>query len=148
MNGPRHILLVDDEAGLRFSVGLALRMAGFKVSEAADGKDALDTLIRCRDEGTPVDLVVTDLRMPNLSGIELVSALRQHEVQVHIFVISGSCDESVVNELAGAGGVEHMERPFLPEELIGRIVGILGKEGGVKGNLSTNTPTGISNGYG
>src|SRR5512134_3658859 len=112
MNGPKHILLADDESGARFSAGLALRIAGFKVSEAADGKHALDTLIRCRDEGTPVDLVVTDLRMPNLSGIEFLSALRRHEVRVPVFVISSYCDESTLGELAVAGCDEYMERPF------------------------------------
>ena len=126
MNGPKHILLADDESGARFSAGLALRMAGFKVSEAADGKDALETLIRCRDEGTPVDLVVTDLRMPNLSGLELVSAMRQHKVQVPVLVISGFFDESVLHELSRAGCEEYMEKPFQLEELVRRVEGFLG----------------------
>ena len=126
MNGRRHILLADDEAGLRFSTGLALRMAGFKVSEAADGKIALDMLIRSREEGTPVDLVVTDLRMPDLSGIELISAMRQHQLHVPIFVISGYLDESVLRELSRAGCEEYMEKPFQLEELVRRVEGFLG----------------------
>ena len=125
MNGRKHILLVDDEEGLRFSAGLALRMAGYRISEAADGKDALDTLIRCRDEGTPVDLVVTDLRMPHVSGVELISAMVENEVHAPVFVISGEGDEPALREMADAGCVEYMERPFRPEELVRRIEGIL-----------------------
>ena len=62
------ILLADDEPGFRFSAGLALRIAGYRVSEAADGLDALDGLVRFKVEGIPVHLLVTDLRMPNLDG--------------------------------------------------------------------------------
>lgn len=125
MNGRRHILLADDEAGFRFSAGLALRMAGFKVSEAADGKAALDTLIRFRDEGVPVDMVISDVRMPDLSGVELVSAMLQHKVQVPVFVISGYFDESVLSELSLAGCAGYMEKPFQLEELVRRVEGIL-----------------------
>lgn len=127
MYGRRHILLVDDEAGLRFSAGLALRMVGFRVTETADGKDALDTLIRFQEEGIPVDLVITDLRMPNLSGVELVSAMRQNQVHVPVFVISGYCDDSARRELALAGCGECMEKPFQLEELVHRVGELLGR---------------------
>jgi CheY-like chemotaxis protein len=120
-----HILLADDEGAFRFSAGLALRMAGYRVSEAADGMVALDELIRLRDEGTPVDLLVTDLRMPNLSGAELVDALRRHEVPIPVFVVSGHCDESALRELALAGAVECLEKPFLPSELVQRVERVL-----------------------
>jgi DNA-binding response OmpR family regulator len=128
MNGRKHILLADDEAGLLFSAGLALRMAGFKVSEAADGKAALDTLLRSVDQGAPVDLLVTDLRMPKLSGAELVSTIRQRKMDVAVFVVSGYFDESVLRELSLAGCEEYMEKPFQLEELVRRVEGILGRK--------------------
>lgn len=121
MTRTKHILLADDEAAFRFSAGLALRMAGYRVSEAQDGLDALYGLIRHRNEGTPVDLLVTDLRMPNLTGAELVGALKRHDVPVPVFVVSGYCDPKAVQELALAGCVEYMEKPFQPSELVQRI---------------------------
>lgn len=117
----KHILLADDEAAFRFSASLALRIAGYRVSEAEDGVDALDGLIRLKDEGSPVDLLVTDLRMPNLNGAELVDALKRHDVPVQVFVVSGYCDSRALRELAAAGCVEHMEKPFRPSELVHRI---------------------------
>jgi CheY-like chemotaxis protein len=117
----KHILLADDEAAFRFSASLALRIAGFRVSEAADGMDALDGLIRLKEEGIPVDLLVTDLRMPNLSGTELVEALSRHDVPVLVFVVSGYCDPRALRELALAGCVQYMEKPFRPSELVHRI---------------------------
>ena len=121
MPGRKHILLADDEAGFRYSAVLALRMAGYRVSEAADGLDALDELIRLKEEGSPVDLLVTDLRMPNLDGAELVDALKRHEVPVPVFVVSGCFDPESLRELSVFGCVEYMEKPFQPSELVHRI---------------------------
>ena len=121
MTGRKHILLADDEAAFRFSAVLALRMAGYRVSEAADGLDALDGLVRLKDEGTPVHLLVTDLRMPNLDGAELLDALKRHEVPVPVFVVSGCFDPESLRQLEEAGCVEYMEKPFQPTELVRRI---------------------------
>lgn len=117
----KHILVAEDEAAFRFSASLALRMAGYRVTGAKDGMDALEELIRLKEEGTPVDLLVTDLRMPNLDGAELVDALKRHDVPVPVFVVSGNCDPEALRELAAAGCVEYMEKPFQPSELVHRI---------------------------
>lgn len=117
----KHILLADDEPEFLFSAGLALRIEGYRVTEAGDGMEALDKLIRLKEKGTPVDLLVTDLRMPNLSGAELVDILRCHDVPVPVFVVSGFGDPEVLRKLAAAGCVEYMEKPFQPSELVERI---------------------------
>ncbi|HEX9204904.1 MAG TPA: response regulator [Candidatus Deferrimicrobiaceae bacterium] len=127
MTGRKHILLADDEPGFRFSAGLALRMAGYRVSEAMDGLDALDGLVRFKDEGTPIDLLVTDLRMPNLDGAELVELLKRNDVPVPVFVVSGCLDPEALRGLSLSGCVEYMEKPFQPAELVGRIDTIFGK---------------------
>jgi CheY-like chemotaxis protein len=126
MNGRKHILLADDEAEFRFSASLALRIAGYRVTEAEDGVNALDGLIRLRGEGDPVDLVVTDMRMPNLSGAELVHALRRHDIPVPVFLVSGCSDPQVLRELSATGCVEYMEKPFQPAKLVERIGNIFG----------------------
>ena len=114
----KHILLAEDEAAFRFSASLALRMAGYRVTGAKDGMDALEELIRLKEEGTPVDLLVTDLRMPNLSGAELVAAMRRHDILVPFFVITGYGDPQALRELVLAGCVGQIEKPLLPDELV------------------------------
>ena len=64
------IMTVDDSASVRQMVSLTLKDAGYAVIEACDGKDALAKL------SGPVDMIVTDLNMPNMNGIELIRAVR------------------------------------------------------------------------
>ena len=73
------IMTVDDSASVRQMVGFTLRDAGYEVLEASDGRDALNKL-----SGKTVQMVITDLNMPNLDGIGLIRALRgQAGLQIH-----------------------------------------------------------------
>jgi len=123
--GRKSILIVDDEASFRFSAGVALRRNGYRVTEAGDGKQALAAVLESRRRGDPFDLVVTDIRMPELSGIELIDALKEHGVSVPICAITCFGDEALVAELSGKGCREYLEKPFPPEELVTWIGTIL-----------------------
>ena len=122
---PPRILLVDDEEGFRFAAGVALRRAGYRVEEAADGKEALRKILSARDAGYPFHLVVTDIRMPVMSGIDLIGALREHGVGTPLCAITCFGDRALVSELAGKGCTEYLEKPFEPEDLVQRIRSIL-----------------------
>jgi len=121
-----HILIVDDEEGFRFGAVVALRRAGFRVSEAGDGGEALQRILSARDAGDPVRLVVTDIRMPVMSGIELIDALRERGVDAALCAITCFGDGDLVSRLAAKGCTEYIEKPFAPAELVGRIRSILG----------------------
>ena len=122
---PPRILLVDDEEGFRFAAGVALRRAGYRVEEATDGKKALRMILSARDAGDPFRLVVTDIRMPVMSGIDLIGAIREHGVGTALCAITCFGDRALVSELAGKGCTEYLEKPFEPEDLIQRIRSIL-----------------------
>jgi two-component system cell cycle sensor histidine kinase/response regulator CckA len=83
----RRILVVDDEADLRGLVARAFRDRGYEVVEAADGLSGLDV---ARSTSVPFDLVVTNSRMPHLSGPQLVECLRQLSPDLPIIHLSGS----------------------------------------------------------
>jgi len=68
---PKRVMTVDDSRTMREMVSLTLRKAGFEVTEAEDGRQALSML-----KAAPVDVVITDLNMPNMDGVALISALR------------------------------------------------------------------------
>ena len=125
-----HVLIVDDEDGFRFGAVVALRRAGYRVSEAGNGGEALEMVLSARDAGDPVRLVVTDVRMPVMSGIELIDALRKRGVDAALCAITCFGDQALVSELVGKGCPDYLEKPFSPVELLDRIRSILGEPPG------------------
>lgn len=110
------ILVIEDEPQMRLLVARALRSAGHDVSEAGDGAEGLRKF-----RATPAELVVTDLFMPEIEGIETLRELRQLAPHVRIIVMSGGSASATHLFLGmavklGADGM--LEKPFLPSALV------------------------------
>ncbi len=108
------IMTVDDSASVRQMVSLTLKDAGYSVIEACDGKDALAKL------AGPVDMIVTDLNMPNMDGIEFIRAVRANAtyrfVPVVMLTTESQADKKEQGKAAGATG--WIVKPFKPEQLL------------------------------
>jgi two-component system chemotaxis response regulator CheY len=108
-------MAVDDSKTMRDMVGFTLRKAGFDVIEAEDGQRALAVL-----EKSPVDLVITDVNMPNMDGITLVGRLRGlpafRSTPILILTTEGGEDKKAQGRAAGATG--WIVKPFEPEKLL------------------------------
>ncbi len=126
MTKRKHVLLVDDEPDFRFSATVALKRAGYEVSEAEDGLEALLKIVEARDTGEMYSMLLTDIRMPVMSGLTLLDALHRLRIRLPVITISNSGDEAMFEELAGKGCTEHMQKPFNPAELVTRIDTFLG----------------------
>lgn len=124
----RHILIADDEPGLRRSLLLVLSEAGYEVTLAEDGQAALDKILAAREEGELPDLLVTDIQMPNMSGLELIDELARREIALPSLVITGYGDKETVVELLRKGCKDFIDKPFGPEEALGRVEEVLAKE--------------------
>ncbi|MFI5356407.1 MAG: response regulator [Opitutales bacterium] len=122
------ILLVDDEKDIRDIAGLLLESAGYKVCCAADGRAALLAL----DE-QPFDLVITDMLMPEMDGVELMAAIRRQNPDQRIIAMSGggrAPKESYLKIGHLCGAHELLSKPFNREQLL-RVVESCGvKPGG------------------
>ena len=116
------ILAVDDSASVRQMVGFTLRDAGYAVVEAVDGADALAKL------DPAVRLVITDLNMPRLDGIELVKRIRSGVCSkyVPIVLLTTESQESKKQEARAAGATGWIVKPFRPEQLLGVVKRVLG----------------------
>lgn len=116
----KRILLVDDVAAVRLSIRAALEAVGYQVLEAADGKEALDLL-----SNESVDLIVTDLWMPNLDGVELLKRLRAANVAIKVIAISGGGVRKPIDVSAalaqtwGADAV--LYKPFDNDDLVNEV---------------------------
>ena len=116
--GAGSVLVVDDEDGVRGLVSFALRRAGFDVTEASNGQEALD-IVRT----TPVDMVVLDMGMPEMSGTYVVQALRAQPetATLPVLLMTGSGDEMSVIEGLAAGADDFLLKPVRLDELVARI---------------------------
>ncbi|MEC9291400.1 MAG: response regulator [Pseudomonadota bacterium] len=116
------ILAVDDSASIRQMVGFTLKQAGYTVVDAEDGVDGLN-----KAKGTKADLIITDLNMPNMNGIELIKALRQESDYkfTPILMLTTESDDSKKAEGKNAGATGWIVKPFNPEQLIKVIERVL-----------------------
>lgn len=113
------ILLVDDEPGIIEIVGAYLRKEGFTVRTAATGQRALDAVAT-----QPPDLVVLDLRLPDMPGEEVCSRLRTTSAVPILMLTAKSAEEDRVRGLA-LGADDYLVKPFSPRELVARVRAIL-----------------------
>ena len=118
LNRPRPtILLVDDNELVRDVLGRMLTREGYEVLLADDGHDALAVIDRLRH---PVDLLITDVRMPAMGGRELVAALADRHVARHLLFITGDPSGEVLE------GVSVLRKPFPRTALLARVRELLG----------------------
>jgi len=113
------VLLVDDDPSLREVVRYALTRAGFRVREASDGREALLAFRRSEP-----DLMVLDISMPELDGLEVCREIRKHS-QVPILFLSSRGEE--LDRVLGLelGGDDYVTKPFSPRELVSRVKAVL-----------------------
>lgn len=115
----KHILVADDDAHICDVISFALEKAEMRVTIANDGKQALDAFRR-----QPADLIVLDINMPEMDGLEVCRELRKLS-EVPILFLSSRDDE--IDRILGLeiGGDDYVTKPFSPRELVARINAIL-----------------------
>jgi EAL domain-containing protein (putative c-di-GMP-specific phosphodiesterase class I) len=106
------ILVVDDDSDVRQAVGLALTSTGYDTCSAANGRDAAD-LIR----GVPFDAVITDIRMPDMNGIDLLRVLRNNDEDLPVILMTGCPEIATAAEAVSLRAFAYLEKPFELSEL-------------------------------
>lgn len=120
------ILVVDDDQAVRDALRRALTMQGYSVEAAADGQEALDRLAR---NGSPIDLLVVDVLMPRLDGIEVTRRLRAEGSVLPILMLTARDQVSDRVEGLEAGADDYLVKPFALEELVARVRALLRRLG-------------------
>jgi two-component system, OmpR family, KDP operon response regulator KdpE len=115
MNQQQRILVVDDEPQLTRVLRRSLLSHGYEVQVASDGDEALTTFNAWKP-----DVVITDLAMPNMSGLELCRRLRARS-SVPVIVLSAKGEERVKVEALDAGADDYVTKPFGMDELLARV---------------------------
>jgi DNA-binding response OmpR family regulator len=118
VGGRETVLLVEDEAEVRRMAARSLRAEGYTVLEAADGQEALRMI---SDRSSEVALVLTDLAMPRLGGLDLSAELARIAPRVPVLFMTGYTSSEAMRRGALRRGYPLIEKPFTPEELATRV---------------------------
>jgi len=129
MNGPKdfsgrgHILLIEDEDGVRGIAASLLRSRGYEVDEACDGEEALEIL-----EGNPqgYDLVISDVVMPGMDGPTLIREAKELLGDARVIFISGYAERDIAKQLDDDREVSFLPKPFTVRQLADRVKAELG----------------------
>jgi len=106
------ILVVDDEKNIRMTISYALEPAGYEVDTAANGEEALEQL-----EGKRHDLILLDLRMPGMDGIEVLRRVVEHYPHTRVAIITAHGTVTNAVEAMKLGAIDFIQKPFTPQEI-------------------------------
>ena len=116
------ILIVDDAAFMRMMVKDALSKGGYTdVAEAVDGAEAVEKYKELHP-----DLVIMDITMPNMDGLEALKAIKQENPDSQVVMCSAMGQESMVIEAIKSGAKDFIEKPFKPERILSTVSNIIG----------------------
>lgn len=118
------VLVADDDPDIRALVTIKLKRSGFDVVDVGDGQAALDG-VRER----PPDLVIVDLMMPKMSGIEVCQALRADPAttDIPVIMLTARAQESDVARGFAQGADDYIIKPFSPRELVRRVQAVMAR---------------------
>ena len=133
---PTRVLLVEDDDELRAFLGSALRSDGYDVVEAGDGVEALGEiatgLLRPGDPRPP-DIVISDIRMPGKTGLEVLAGLRRADWATPVILITGFGDRHTLAEAHRLGAAAVFDKPFDVDELRAALMDLRRERQGVRG---------------
>lgn len=116
MNPSPRVLLVDDEERFRMTTGRLLGVRGFDAVPVGSAKEALDELWK-----SDYDVVVLDVRMPGMNGIEALAEIKRIRPEVEVIILTGHASVDVAVEIMRLGGYEYLLKPCPIDELVDKI---------------------------
>ena len=124
LTGHERILLVEDEDTVRSFSARALRTTGYEVFEADSGEQALEVL---DDIDNQIDLMISDVVMPEMDGPTLLTKVRQRLPELKVIFVSGYAEESVRQDIADDQSVEFLAKPYSLDQINSKVKDVLGK---------------------
>ena len=111
------VLVVDDEDSIRSLLRMTLTQGGYDVEEAEDGGKAVEVL-NSGDNPLMVDVIICDIRMPRINGVEAIAYFRAQYPSLPVIVLTGYHDEQLASSLRKQGVVECLEKPAEREQIL------------------------------
>ena len=126
------VLVVDDEANFRKLMQMMLTKGGYEVLEAENGAEALETL-RANKNQEPVDVIICDIRMPQVDGVEAVAVFRQEFPSIPVVVLTGFPDIVMAHSFLEQGVSDYRAKPIEREKLLAVVANAMKHRIALKG---------------
>ncbi|MDP2862170.1 MAG: response regulator [Desulfobacterales bacterium] len=123
-----NVLIVDDSSSMRAVIKRIIKVSGFNVGEyfeAGDGREALELL-----SNKWVDIVLSDINMPNMNGLELIAEMKKNELlsSIPVVMVTTEGSEKIVEESIRLGASKYIKKPFFPEDIKNMLRSLMGEE--------------------
>ncbi len=128
LSSPAHILVVDDEPEILESlIDYLTKKTDYTISQAENGRDAIQFLEQCVGDGVEIDLVLLDMRMPIMSGLQVLAWIREHQVlqYMRVVLLTAAAGSNEKVDALAAGADDYITKPYYPQELLARVQTIL-----------------------
>lgn len=120
-----NILIVDDSSTMRKIISRSLRQAGLPVDDILEAGDGIEGINALQSSGKTVNLILSDINMPNMDGLEFVKAVRANGYTMPIVMITTEGGEDVIAEALASGAKDSIKKPFTPEQLSEKLGALL-----------------------
>ncbi len=118
-----NVLIVDDSSTMRKIISRSLRQAGLPVDDIYEAGDGIEGLSALGDK--KVDLILSDINMPNMDGLEFIKQVRANGNSVPIVMITTEGGEDIIKEALSSGASASIKKPFTPDQLNEKLGGLL-----------------------
>ena len=115
-----NILVIDDEESLRHTLGRVLRQAGYEVTTAGEGNEALRLVNSGYENTSPYDVVYLDIRLPGMDGLQVLKEIRQRDAHLPVILLTAFGSLKTALEALRLGATDYLMKPLDPEVLVAR----------------------------
>jgi DNA-binding response OmpR family regulator len=115
-----NILVIDDEESLRHTLGRVLRQAGYEVTTAGEGPEALRLVNAGYENASPYDVVYLDIRLPGMDGLQVLKEIRQRNAHMPVILLTAFGSLTTALEALRLGATDYLIKPIDPEVLVAR----------------------------
>ncbi|OGJ87251.1 MAG: hypothetical protein A2268_07585 [Candidatus Raymondbacteria bacterium RifOxyA12_full_50_37] len=122
------IVIAEDDAFVRQNLFDVLSNSGHLVLTTHNGRAAYDEIVNSESRGEIIDLLITDVQMPELNGVQLLEAIENESIYLPVLAMSGYGDKELLLQLMQRGCREYLDKPFAPATLLKRIEDLMEKE--------------------
>lgn len=134
----QQLLMIEDDTRLAKMVGEYLRQSGYGFTHASDGASGLAAL-----QASPADLVILDLMLPDMDGLEVCRRIRAHSQSIRSAILMLTAKGDPMDRIIGLeiGADDYLPKPFEPRELLARIRAVLRRSGDERANVTQTDPS-------